>query len=117
MTARRYAPKRGDAVWISLSPQAGYEQAGRRPALALSPLAYNAKVGLGLFCPITSKAKGYPFEVAIPENLEVGGVILADQIKSLDWRRRRAEFITEFPSELVKDVLAKVSALLEGGMT
>ena len=117
MTATRYAPKRGDAVWISFSPQAGHEQAGRRPALALSPLAYNAKVGLGLFCPITSKAKGYPFEVAIPENLEVAGVILADQIKSLDWRRRQAEFISELPSQIVEDVLAKVRALLEGGMT
>ena len=114
MTANRYAPKRGDAVWISLSPQAGHEQAGRRPALALSPLAYNAKVGLGLFCPITSKEKGYPFEVAIPDNLGVAGVVLADQIKSLDWRKRQVEFISELPSQVVEDVLDKVRALLEG---
>ncbi len=113
MTAKRYAPKRGDAVWISLSPQTGHEQAGRRPALVLSPLAYNAKVGLGLFCPITSKAKGYPFEVSIPENLEVGGVVLADQVKSLDWRKRQAEFISELPPQVVEDVLAKVRVLLE----
>ena len=113
MTAKRYAPKRGDAVWISLSPQAGHEQAGRRPALVLSPYAYNAKVGLGLFCPITSKVKGYPFEVAIPEKLAVEGVVLADQVKSLDWRKRQAEFISELPSQIVEDVLAKVVALLE----
>jgi mRNA interferase MazF len=79
----------------------------------LSPHAYNAKVGLGLFCPITSKVKGYPFEVAIPEKLEVGGVILADQVKSLDWRKRQAEFISELPSQVVEDVLAKVVTLLE----
>ena len=77
-------------------------------------MAYNAKVGLGLFCPITSKVKGYPFEVAIPENLGVGGVILADQIKGLDWRQRRVEFISELPSKIVEDVLAKARALFEG---
>src|SRR5438552_10794224 len=86
-----YVPARGDAVWISLDPQAGHEQAGRRPALVLSPSSYNRKAGLALMCPITSHAKGYPFEVAVPADLAVTGVILADQIKSLDWRIRHAE--------------------------
>jgi len=72
-------PKRGDVVWLSFNPQAGHEQAGRRPAVVLSPEAYNARTGLALFCPVTSQVKGYPFEVAIPDNERVSGVILADQ--------------------------------------
>ena len=88
-----YAPERGDFVWIRLTPQAGHEQAGRRPALVLSPQAYNDKVGLALFCPVTNQVKGYPFEVQIPADLSVSGVILADQVRSLDWRARQAEFI------------------------
>jgi len=80
-----YTPAQGDIVWIMFNPQAGHEQAGRRPALVLSPAAYNAKVGLALFCPITSQIKGYPFEVLLPADLPVAGVILADQVKNLDW--------------------------------
>src|SRR3954451_4617506 len=79
-----YVPERGDAVWITLDPQAGHEQAGRRPALVLSPSAYNGRVGLALFCPITSSSKGYPFEVRLPDGLPVAGVVGADQVKSLD---------------------------------
>ncbi len=86
-----YIPKRGDMVWISFNPQAGHEQAGRRPAIVLSPKAYNRKVGLAIFCPITNQAKGYPFEVSLPEGVGVTGVILSDQVKSLDWRIRKAE--------------------------
>ncbi len=85
-----YVPSRGDVVWLTFNPQSGHEQAGRRPAVVLSPRAYNAKVGLAIFCPVTSKVKGYPFEVALPEGFAVQGVILADQVKSLDWRARRA---------------------------
>jgi mRNA interferase MazF len=107
-----FIPNRGDAVWISLDPQAGHEQAGRRPALTLSPAAYNEKVGLALFCPITSRIKGYPFEVLLPAGLAVTGAVLADQVKSLDWRVRRAEWICRVPEEIVADVLAKVGALL-----
>ena len=107
-----YVPERGDAVWIRLNPRAGPEQAGRRPALVLSPRAYNGKVGLALFCPITSEAKGYPFEVTIPEGQAVTGVILADQVKSLDWRVRRAEFICPLPNETVSEVLDRLDALL-----
>jgi len=88
MVSSNYVPERGDIVWLNFDPQAGHEQAGKRPAVVLSPRAYNQKVGLALFCPITNQRKGYPFEVNIPEGLEIGGVILSDQIKSLDWRSR-----------------------------
>jgi len=92
-----YIPERGDVVWISFDPQAGCEQAGHRPALVLSPASYNNRVGLMLLCPITNKVKEYPFEVNIPTGLKVTGVILADQIKSLDWLVRNATFICRLP--------------------
>ena len=100
-------------MWITLNPQAGHEQAGRRPALVLSPAAYNRRVGLALFCPITSQVKGYPFEVPVPPGYEIGGVILADQVKNLDWHARNADVIARLPSALVNDVLAKLLTLLE----
>jgi len=109
---RRYVPRRGDIVWLSFTPHAGHEQAGRRPALVLSPLAYNRKVGLALFCPITSRVKGYPFEVAIRKGLAVTGVVLADQVKSFDWQARHAEFADRLPDVEVAEVLGKVIALL-----
>ena len=87
-----YIPERGDVVWISLDPQAGHEQSGRRPVLVLSPKSYNGKVGLAIICPITNQTKGYPFEVIIPSELVVTGVILSDQAKSLDWQERKAEY-------------------------
>jgi len=107
-----YVPQRGDVVWITFNPQAGHEQAGRRPAVVLSPGAYNGKVGLSLMCPVTGQAKGYPFEVQLPAGLPVGGVILADQMKSLDWRARRAEPAGHLPPATVAEVLRKVGALL-----
>jgi len=110
--ARRYVPARGDVVWITFNPQAGHEQAGRRPALVLSPSSYNGKVGLAILCPITSQVKGYPFEVAIPSGSKLSGVILADQVKSLDWRIRKAEFICKLPRETTSDDLDKLGALL-----
>ena len=111
-----YTPERGDAVWISLDPQAGHEQAGRRPALVLSPSAYNGRVGLALLCPITSQAKGYPFEVPLPEELPVTGVVGADQVKSLDWRARRASRIGAVPEGVVGEVVRRLQILLgEGG--
>lgn len=106
------APERGDVIWISLNPQAGREQAGRRPAVVLSPAAYNAKVGLAICCPITSQIKGYPFEVPIPPGLAVGGVVLVDQVKSLDWRERRAEPICSLPDETVTRILTLLGTLL-----
>lgn len=109
--ATKYAPERGDIVWLTFDPQAGHEQAGRRPALVLSPKAYNAKTSLALICPITSQAKGYPFEVALP-NGPVNGVILADQVRNLDWTARRAEKISSVSDEVLSEVLAKLSALM-----
>lgn len=109
-----YVPQRGDVVWISLNPQAGHEQAGRRPAVVLSPAAYNGKVGLAILCPITNQIKGYPFEVLIPVGLPVAGAILADQVKSLDWRARNAEFVCALPAATVTEVLQKLGALLSG---
>jgi mRNA interferase MazF len=110
--AQARAPQRGDVVWITLHPQAGHEQAGRRPAVVLSPLAYNEKVGLAIFCPVTSQVKGYPFEVQIPEGLAVTGVVLADQIKSLDWRARNAERMCTLPAEVMTEILGKLNVLL-----
>jgi mRNA interferase MazF len=107
-----YLPERGNAVWITLNPQAGHEQAGRRPAVVLSPAAYNSKVGLAIFCPITSQIKGYPFEVVVPSGLAVRGAILSDQVKSLDWRVRNASFICALPPATIAEVLQKLNALL-----
>ena len=107
-----YTPDRGDVVWIAFNPQAGHEQAGRRPALVLSPKAYNSKVGLALLCPITSQIKGYPFEVLLPEGLSVNGAILSDQVKSLDWKIRQAELICRLPAAALDEVLRKLNTLL-----
>ena len=107
-----YVPERGDVVWISLNPQAGHEQAGRRPALVVSPPAYNGKVGLAIVCPITGAIKGYPFEVTIPKGLDVKGAVLSDQVKSLDWRARHAELLCRWPESTTAEVLQKVGTLL-----
>ena len=112
MVNKGFVPKRGHIIWIDFDPQSGHEQAGRRPALVISPVLYNEKIGLALLCPITSQVKGYPFEVAIPKGLSVSGVILADQIKSLDWMSREAEFGCDAPRETVDLVLEKLSTLL-----
>jgi mRNA interferase MazF len=109
---RRYVPERGDVVWLEFNPQAGHEQAGRRPAVTLSPRAYNDKVGLALFCPITSHQKGYPFEVQLPNGLSVGGVALCDQVKSLDWTTRQARFACRLPETTIAEIMAKVQTLL-----
>ena len=107
-----YFPERGDAVWVSFNSQSGYEQGGRRPALVLSPSAYNRRVGLAVFCPITSQIKGYPFEVVIPAGLGVTGAVLSDQVKSLDWQARNAELICVLPEETVSQVLQKLEVLI-----
>ena len=107
-----FAPDRGDLVWLNFTPQAGHEMKDSHPALVLSPKSYNAKVGLALFCPITSKIKNYPFEVALPKGLEIHGVVLAAQIKSLDWRARKARRAGKIPAEVLSEVLGKARALL-----
>jgi mRNA interferase MazF len=107
-----FVPKRGDVVWIDFDPQAGHEQAGRRPALVLSPAFYNSKVGLAILCPITNRAKGYSFEVPIPPGLAVTGVVLSDQAKNLDWRARDTQWIAVMPPAVVTEVLKKLGSLL-----
>ena len=110
--SKGYVPQRGDAILITLNPQAGHEQAGRRPALVLSPATYNGKVGLAILCPLTNQIKGYPFEVLVPPGLSITGAILADQVKNLDWRARSAELICSLPRRTVVEVLQKLATLL-----
>jgi mRNA interferase MazF len=112
VVARRYVPEAGDLVWVTFDPQAGHEQRGRRPALILSPRAYNLKSHLAIACPVTSHAKGYPFEVALPDEGEVTGVVLSDHVKSLDWNARRVEFAESAPADIVAEVRAKLRVLL-----
>jgi len=107
-----YTPEQGDIIWLDFNPQIGHEQANRRPALVLSPSEYNSKVRLALVCPITNRIKGYPFEVVIPGGLAVSGVVLADQIKSLDWHLRQAEFLGKAPTFLIREVVDKINTLL-----
>lgn len=108
----RYVPDAGDLVWLTFDPQAGREQRGRRPALIVSPRNYNSRSGLALACPITSHKKGYPFEVALPDDTEVSGVVLADHVKSVDWRERRAKFALSAPGEVLTEVREKLRPLL-----
>jgi len=106
-----YVPDRGDIVWLQFNPQSGHEQAGRRPALTLSPKVYNQKVGLAIFCPLTNQEKGYPFEVKLGGS-KISGVILADQVKSLDWRKREAEFIVKAPPVVINKAFALLKTLI-----
>ena len=112
VSSRTYVPRCGDVVWITLNPQSGREQIGRRPALVLSLESYNWKTGLAIFCPITNQIKGSPYEVLIPEGLPVAGAILSDQVKSLDWRARNAELICILPDETISEVLQKLGTLI-----
>ena len=112
MVGDPHIPRRGDLVWLNLNPQAGHEQAGHRPALVLSPLEYNEKSSVALFCPVTSTVKGYPFEVELPRGGAIGGVVLADQVRSLDWRARRPRLAAHAPPRVVTQVLGKLHALL-----
>lgn len=112
VNSQTYIPQCGDVVWITLNPQAGHKQTGRRPAVVLSPQNYNGKIGLAILCPITKQIKGYPFEVLIPEGLPVAGAILSDQVKSLDWSARDAELICTLPTETISEVLEKLATLL-----
>jgi len=107
-----YIPERCDLVWLDFSPQSGREQAGHRPALVLTPRAYNRMTGLALCCPITRQVKGYPFEVLLPAGLAVEGAVLADHVKSVDLRARGAKRIARVPDDVVKQVAARIAALL-----
>lgn len=108
-----YVPDRGDVVWLNFTPQAGHEQAGHRPELVLSLLAYNSRTGLMLCCPITTQVKGYPFEVSLGSTAGVKGVVLADQVKSLDWRARQARKKGKAPKNVVEQTLRHAVMLLE----
>jgi len=109
---KTYIPDQGDLIWLEFNPQAGHEQAGLRPALVISPASYNGAVGLALMCPITSKIKGYPFEVILSKKFKVRGAILSDQVKNLDWRIRKAKLIAKAPDEVVREVIEKIQAII-----
>jgi mRNA interferase MazF len=109
---RDAAPERGDIVWLSFSPQTGREQAGRRPALVLTPAAFNSRIGLAFVCPVTSRIKGYPFEVALRGVGDLSGVVLVDQLRSLDWRARRAHPAGKAPASVMAEIVAKLRPLL-----
>ncbi|MDR3249223.1 MAG: endoribonuclease MazF [Treponema sp.] len=111
MVTKKYIPERGDIVWLNFNPQAGHEQKGQRPALVISPKEYNKKVNLGLFCPITSKEKKYPFEVKI-KNKKIDGVVLSDQIKSFDWTKRNIDYIIKATEEELTEVINKINVLI-----
>ena len=112
MVAGGYVPDAGDLVWLDFDPQVGREQAGRRPAIVLSPAAYNERSSLAIVCPITSRVKGYPFEVALPKGLAIAGVILTDHLKNLDWRARRAEKVGDAPKQVLEDIRDRLGPLL-----
>ncbi len=107
----RYIPDRGDIVYLDFDPTKGHEQRGHRPAFVLSPRIYNAKSSLALFMPITKQQKGYPFEILLPPELQTQGVILADQIKCLDWKARDVQFVESVPASVVEEVQAKIEPL------
>ena len=113
MKGSTYTPSRGEIVWLQSAPQAEHVQSGRRPAVIISPREYNRRVGLCLCCPITGQAKGYPFEVALPRGFQITGAVLCDQVKSLDWKARRAMPIGALPGRFVKEIQARILALVQ----
>jgi mRNA interferase MazF len=112
MPSRTYTPERGDFIWIDLYPRTGHEQSGHRPALVLSPKSYNRKTGLCIICPATRQAKGYAFEVAIVDDKNQTSVILADHVRSVDWKMRKAQFILSVSREVIEEVVAKLETLI-----
>jgi mRNA interferase MazF len=112
VVGRRYVPDYGDLIWLNFTPQAGREQAGRRPAVVVTPRVYNEKTSLAIVCPITSHAKGYPFEVALPAGRRINGVVLADHLKSLDWRQRHAEKAGKISRTILEQILDRIATLL-----
>lgn len=113
MKKDNYIPERGDIVWLDFNPQLGHEQTGRRPAIIVSPKSYNAKTSLALVCPITSQIKSYPFEVLLNENLKTKGVVISDQVKSLDWHHRNVEYIEKSDIGTINEVISKAILLLK----
>ena len=113
VSAQEYLPDAGDLIWLDFTPQAGREQAGRRPALVLSPRGYNSKTSLAIVCLITNQVKGYPFEVPLPPSGKISGVVLSDHLKNLDWRQRRATKVGRVPPAILRSVRERIAALLE----
>lgn len=111
MVKTPYVPERTDIIWLNFDPKSGHEQGGKRPALVLTPSSYNAKTGLLIACPITSRIKGYPFEVEVKTET-ISGVVLADQIKCLDWKSRQATFICKFDAVGYKEIKEKLGLLI-----
>jgi len=107
-----YIPNRGDIVWLDFDPQKGHEHSGHRPVLVLSPAEYNKRIGLMICCPMTNQVKGYPFEVLVDGNAKKGA-ILADQVKSMDWREREAEKKGKVTKETLREVVEKIKTILE----
>ncbi len=112
-----YQPERGDFIYLDFTPQAGAEQAGRRPALVLSPQNFNIATGLAFVCPLTSQVKGGGFEVAVPRGSGLSGVVLTDHLRSVDWIVRKASFHSKASEDLLSDVLARIEAILGLGGT
>lgn len=109
---KQYIPERGDLIWLNFTPQAGHEQAGKRPAIVISPSSYNSKTSLMIACPITSKVKNYPFEVSV-NGKKISGVVLSDQVKSLDWKVREASFIEKASDIVISEVQEKLALLIK----
>lgn len=112
MVNANYIPERGDLIWLNFTPHSGHEQAGKRPAIVLSPSKYNRKTGLLITCPITSKIKGYPFEVAVEGN-KISGVVLSDQVKNFDWKTRKAVFIEKASNVILQKVQENLLVLIQ----
>ena len=108
-----YTPERGDLIRLTFDPQAGHERAGRRPALVLSPKSYHLKTGMALICPVTSRVKGYPFEVALSAGLATAGVVLSDQIRNVDYKARQSDLIEVAPDRVIEEVLQRLNQLLK----
>jgi mRNA interferase MazF len=113
MVTPPYVPDRGDAMWVDLRPTVGHEQSGHRPVLVMTPREYNGLTGLAVVCPLSNQRKGYGFEVPLPPGLVVTGVVLVDQVKSLDWRHRKVQFLAKLPREFVDGVARRVARLLQ----
>lgn len=105
-------PERGDLVYVNFSPQSGHEQAGRRPGIVLTPALFNQVTGFAVVCPITNQVKGYPYEVLLPAGLRISGVVLADQVRSLDWASRGTDIVGQVPEAVTQEVLDKVHTYL-----
>lgn len=108
----KYVPDLGHLVWIDFNPSTGHEQSGRRPAIVLSPSAYNSRTSLAVVAPITNQKKGYSFEVELPKDSKIAGVVLSDHLKSVDWDRRKATYAGRAPADVVKGVQERISLLL-----